>query len=247
MSRVVVINHLTLDGVMQAPGRREEDTRGGFEHGGWAGPSVDEVVNAAMGARMPRSGGLLLGRRSYEDMLGYWNTQDSPFKDILNSAPKYVASRTLREPLPWPNSTLLSGDVAEAVAQLRQQPGKDLNVMGSRELIQTLMRHGLIDEYPAAHLPARAPVGTPAVRRRWPPGFSASHRQHRQHDRGPDRHLPTELGGRTRGPIRDLRPLGQRARRVALGPVGMGYSSDEPAGLRPPSGAGRFGRKQVWR
>jgi dihydrofolate reductase len=147
MSRVVVINHLTLDGVMQAPGRREEDTRGGFEHGGWAGPSVDEVVNAAMGARMPRSGGLLLGRRSYEDMLGYWNTQDSPFKDILNSAPKYVASRTLREPLPWPNSTLLSGDVADAVAQLRQQPGKDLNVMGSRELIQTLMRHGLIDEY----------------------------------------------------------------------------------------------------
>jgi dihydrofolate reductase len=99
MSRVVVINHLTLDGVMQAPGRREEDTRGGFEHGGWAGPSVDEVVNAAMGARMPRSGGLLLGRRSYEDMLGYWNTQDSPFKDILNSAPKYVASRTLSEPL----------------------------------------------------------------------------------------------------------------------------------------------------
>jgi dihydrofolate reductase len=147
MSRVVVINHLTLDGVMQAPGRREEDTRGGFEHGGWAGPSVDEVVNAAMGARMPRSGGLLLGRRSYEDMLGYWNTQDSPFKEMLNSAPKYVASRTLREPLPWPNSTLLSGDVAEAVAQLKQQPGKDLNVMGSRELIQTLMCHGLIDEY----------------------------------------------------------------------------------------------------
>jgi dihydrofolate reductase len=147
MSRVVVINHLTLDGVMQAPGRREEDTRGGFEHGGWAGPNMDEVVNAAMGARMPRSGGLLLGRRSYEDMLGYWNTQDSPFKDVLNSAPKYVVSRTLREPLPWPNSTLLNGDVAEAVAQLRQQPGKDLTVMGSGELIQTLMPHGLIDEY----------------------------------------------------------------------------------------------------
>jgi dihydrofolate reductase len=147
MSRVVVINHLTLDGVMQAPGRPDEDIRGGFELGGWAGPNIDEVVNAAMGARMPRSGGLLLGRRSYEDMLGYWNTQDSPFKDILNSAPKYVASRTLREPLPWPNTTLLSGDVAEAVAELRRQPGKDLNVMGSGELIQTLMRHGLIDEY----------------------------------------------------------------------------------------------------
>jgi dihydrofolate reductase len=147
MSRVVVINHLTLDGVMQAPGRREEDTRGGFEHGGWAAPNVDEAVNAAVGARRPQSGGMLLGRRSYEDMLGYWNTQDSPFKDMLNSAPKYVASTTLREPLRWPNSTLLSGDVAEAVARLRQQPGKDLNVMGSGELIQTLMRHGLIDEY----------------------------------------------------------------------------------------------------
>jgi dihydrofolate reductase len=104
-------------------------------------------VNAAMGARMPRSGGLLLGRRSYEDMLGYWNTQDSPFKDALNSAPKYVASRTLSEPLRWPNSTLLDADVADAVAQLRQQPGGDLTVMGSGELLQTLMRHGLIDEY----------------------------------------------------------------------------------------------------
>jgi dihydrofolate reductase len=147
MSRVVVINHLTLDGVMQAPGRADEDTRDGFAHGGWAGPNVDAVVNDAMGARMPRSGGLLLGRRSYGDMLAYWNTQDSPFKDVLNSAPKYVASRTLREPLAWPNSTLLSGDVAEAVAQLRQRPGKDLTVMGSGELIQTLMPHNLIDEY----------------------------------------------------------------------------------------------------
>ena len=147
MSRVVVINHLTLDGVMQAPGRPEEDTRGDFAQGGWAGARVDDVVNAAMGARMPQSRGLLLGRRSYEDMLGYWNTQDSPFKAALNNAPKYVASRTLSEPLPWPNSTLLSGDVAEAVAQLREEPGKDLTVMGSGELIQTLMRGGLIDEY----------------------------------------------------------------------------------------------------
>jgi dihydrofolate reductase len=93
------------------------------------------------------SDGLLLGRRSYEDMLSYWNTQDSPFKDMLNSAPKYVASRTLREPLPWPNSTLLDADLVEAVARLRQQPGKDLNVMGSGELIRTLMPHNLIDEY----------------------------------------------------------------------------------------------------
>jgi dihydrofolate reductase len=80
-------------------------------------------------------------------MLSYWNTQDSPFKDMLNNAPKYVASRTRREPLPWPNSTLLKADVPDAVAQLRQPPGKDLNVMGSGELIQTLMRHDFIDEY----------------------------------------------------------------------------------------------------
>ena len=92
MSRVVVINHLTLDGVMQGPGRPDEDTRDGFDLGGWAGANVDDVVNAAVGARRPQSGGMLLGRRSYEDMLGYWNTQDSPVKDMLNDAPKYVAS-----------------------------------------------------------------------------------------------------------------------------------------------------------
>ena len=132
----------------------------------------------------PAAAGCCSGAAATRTCSSYWNTQDSPFKDILNSAPKYVASRTLREPLPWPNSTLLSGDVAEAVAQLRQQPGKDLNVMGSRELIQTLMRHGLIDEYLLLIYPLVLGVGTPAVRRRWPPGFSASHRQHRQHDRG---------------------------------------------------------------
>jgi dihydrofolate reductase len=147
MSRVVVINHVTLDGVMQGPGRADEDTRGGFTHGGWAEPNFDDVVNAAVGARVPQSGGLILGRRSYEDMLAYWNTQDSPFKAMLNDAPKYVASRRLSEPLPWPNSTLLGDDVAEAVARLKAEPGKDLNVMGSGELIQTLMRHDLIDEY----------------------------------------------------------------------------------------------------
>lgn len=101
----------------------------------------------ALGARVGEGNRLLLGRRSYEDMLGYWNTQDSPFKGALNDADKYVASRRLREPLPWPNSTLLDGDVADAVAQLKQKPGKDLHVMGSGELIQTLMRHELIDEY----------------------------------------------------------------------------------------------------
>jgi dihydrofolate reductase len=147
MRRVVVINHVTLDGVMQGPGRPDEDTRGGFEHGGWAVGNNDDVIGAALGERMAESGGLLLGRRSYEDMLSYWNTQDSPFKDALNMAPKYVASRTLGEPLPWPNSTLLEGDVADAVAELKREPGKDLGIMGSGELIQSLMPAGLIDEY----------------------------------------------------------------------------------------------------
>lgn len=147
MSRVVVINHVTLDGVMQAPGRPDEDTRDGFEHGGWATVNADDVLGAALGARMADSGGLLLGRRSYEDMLTYWNTQDSPFKDALNTAPKYVASRTLREPLPWPNSTLLGGAAADAVAELKKEPGKDLQIMGSGALIRSLMPRRLIDEY----------------------------------------------------------------------------------------------------
>jgi dihydrofolate reductase len=147
MSRVVVLNHVTLDGVMQAPGRADEDTREGFAHGGWAVPGNDDVMGRAIGIRMAASGGLILGRRSYEDMLGYWNTQSSPFKDALNSARKHVASRTLREPLPWPNSQLLPGDVAEAVAGLKRAPGGDLGIMGSGELVQSLMRAGLIDEY----------------------------------------------------------------------------------------------------
>ena len=147
MSRVVVINHVTLDGVMQSPGRPEEDTRDGFTHGGWASPNVDEVVMTALGTRLGEGMRLLLGRRSYEGILGYWNTQDSPFTPALNNADKYVASRTLSEPLPWPNSTLLRGDVSEAVAQLRQQPGSDMIVMGSGELIQTLIREQLIDQY----------------------------------------------------------------------------------------------------
>jgi dihydrofolate reductase len=145
---VVVINHLTLDGVMQAPGRADEDTRDGFEHGGWSPPYGDAVMADAMSARMAQSGGLLLGRRTYEDLLSYWNTQtDSPFTTALNTAPKYVASRTLRPPLLWSNSSLLEGDAADAVAELKKEPGKDLHIMGSGALIQSLMRRDLIDQY----------------------------------------------------------------------------------------------------
>jgi dihydrofolate reductase len=149
MGKLVVINSVTLDGVMQSPGRPEEDTRDGFTRGGWAQGYMDEQATAASYARVAEGGGLqlLLGRRSYEDMLGYWNARGGPFKDGLNDAPKYVASTTLRDPLPWPNSTLLDGDVAEAVATLKRDLSGDLTVMGSGELLQTLMAHDLIDEY----------------------------------------------------------------------------------------------------
>ena len=149
MSRIVVINSVTLDGVMQGPGRAEEDTRDGFTHGGWAALTMNDEVQQAVNERVVQAGGLrlLLGRRSYEGMLGYWNTQDSPFKDGLNNAPKYVVSTTLRAPAPWPNTTLLQADVISEVAALKNQPDNDLVIMGSGVLIQTLMHHGLIDEF----------------------------------------------------------------------------------------------------
>ena len=149
MSRIVVFNHLTLDGVMQAPGRPDEDRRGGFAHGGWARPRGDAVMDSAVGESMATSGALLLGRRTYEQFYAHWPHQPepNPFTAVLNNAQKYVVSRTLHEPLPWRNSTLLKGDAAEAVARLKEQPGKDLVVLGSGELVQSLMRRNLVHEY----------------------------------------------------------------------------------------------------
>jgi len=148
MREISVTEHLTLDGVMQAPGRPDEDTRGGFEHGGWAIPNNDEVMARVMGQGMARGGPLLLGRRTYEDFYGFWPHQkDNPFTDVLNDVEKFVASRTLTEPLTWDNSTLLKGDAADAVKELKEQPGKDIGVLGSGELVQSLIRHQLVDEY----------------------------------------------------------------------------------------------------
>jgi dihydrofolate reductase len=145
MSKVVVFMNLTLDGVMQAPGRPDEDRRGGFEHGGWAMPYA--TMEAAEES-MAYSGALLLGRRTYEDFYTVWpNRSDNPFTAVLDNTQKYVASRTLEEPLPWINSTLLKGDAAEAVARLKEEPGKDFVVLGSGELVQSLMRRNLVDEY----------------------------------------------------------------------------------------------------
>jgi dihydrofolate reductase len=150
MSKLTVVNNLSLDGVMQAPGRPDEDRRGGFKHGGWAIPYNDAVLGELMGRRMGSyAGALLLGRRTYEDFAGFWpKQQDNPFTDVLNETQKYVASRTLHEPLAWANSALLDGDAAEAVARLKQEkPDQDLTVLGSGDLLQTLMRHGLVDAY----------------------------------------------------------------------------------------------------
>jgi dihydrofolate reductase len=141
-----VTEFVSLDGVMQAPGSAEEDTRGGFEHGGWAIPYQDEVMLEEMGKGFGTTD-LVFGRRTYEEFYGYWpkQTDGNPFTQVLNATEKYVASRTLAEPLPWEHSTLLPGDAADAVAALKEQPGKDLGILGSGELVRSLMDRGLVD------------------------------------------------------------------------------------------------------
>lgn len=147
MSRITAFIHLTLDGVMQAPGRYDEDQRDDFELGGWGMPYSDADQMKIVGEGMARTGALLLGRRTYEDFYKVWpNRKDNPFTPILNNSLKYVASRRLEEPLPWMNSKLLAGDAEETVARLRQQPGKDIVILGSGVLVQSLLRANLIDE-----------------------------------------------------------------------------------------------------
>jgi dihydrofolate reductase len=152
MGRIVAMNHVTLDGVMQGPGRPDEDTRGGFTLGGWGSLSVTpgDAAGQAMGERMTAGGGLagwLFGRWTYESLLSTWNDRGGPFKDALNNSPKYVASTTLEEPLPWPNSTLLRGDIPHALRALKAQTSGVLAIMGSGVLIGSLMAANLIDEY----------------------------------------------------------------------------------------------------
>ncbi|MFL6262415.1 MAG: dihydrofolate reductase family protein [Thermoanaerobaculia bacterium] len=145
MGRVVVCTNITLDGVMQAPARPDEDTRNGFAHGGWAAPYA---AMAHAGHVFSTAGALLLGRRTYEDFYSVWPKRtDSPITPWLNSKPKYVASRTLSEPLPWSNSTLLKGDVVAAVGELKREFSEDILIMGSGELIRSLLPVHLIDEF----------------------------------------------------------------------------------------------------
>ena len=151
MGKVIVMNGLSLDGVMQSPGRPDEDTRGGFEYGGWGAPYGDETMIGKLGERLRElTGGhhaWLFGRRTYEELLSYWNAQGGLFKDPLNNIRKYVASSDSATKLEWPNSTLLHGDVPAAVAELKQSGETDLVIMGSGVLIRSLMAADLIDEY----------------------------------------------------------------------------------------------------
>jgi len=167
MAKVVVINHVTLDGVMQAPARPDEDTRDGFAHGGWAAARNDPAMAAKIGERMPAGGALLLGRRTYEDFYSVWPQRtDNPFSEALTKARKYVVSRTLTEPLPWSKSILLEGDAADAVAGLKEQPIEGVTIFGSGELIRSLMAADLIDAY----LLMIHPLVLGSGRRLFPPG-----------------------------------------------------------------------------
>lgn len=149
MRKLIVNEFLSLDGVMQAPGSPDEDREGGFAHGGWQIPYFDEVFGKVAAEGIAEAGAYLFGRKTYQTMAAFWPSQpdDDMFAATLNGLPKYVASTTLSEPLEWDNSTLLQSDVAKAVAELKEQNGKDIVVLGSGELVQTLIENDLVDEF----------------------------------------------------------------------------------------------------
>jgi dihydrofolate reductase len=150
MRKVIVNEFMTLDGVVQAPGGADEDTSGGFEHGGWHMPYMDEVAQKEVLEGINEAGGFLLGRRTYEIFAAYWPNapeEEQVIAEPLNTKPKYVASTTLSDPLEWQNSTVLEGDIAEAVPALKQEDdGGDLHVIGSSELVRELLANDLVDE-----------------------------------------------------------------------------------------------------
>jgi dihydrofolate reductase len=149
MRKLVVAEGLTLDGVMQAPGDPDEDRSGGFDDGGWQMPYFDEVAGEAVGKSMAETGAFLFGRRTYEIMASHWPNvpEGDMFADVLNGLPKYVASKTLQEPLAWANSNLLGQDLPTAIKDIKKEDGGNIVVLGSGNLVQTLIQHDLIDEY----------------------------------------------------------------------------------------------------
>jgi dihydrofolate reductase len=150
MRKVIADEWMTLDGVIQAPGQADEDRSGGFRHGGWHVGYFDDIAQRWVVDSVVKAGGFLLGRRTYEIFAAHWpnaSEEEQVLAEPLNTKPKYVASRTLAEPLAWQNSTVLQDDVGEAVAALKQEDGQDLHVVGSSELVQTLVAHDLVDEF----------------------------------------------------------------------------------------------------
>ena len=151
MRKLVVNEFLSLDGVAQAPGGDGEDTSGGFAHGGWHMRYMeDELAQRWVLESIVEAGGFLLGRRTYEIFAAYWpnaSEEEQVIAEPLNTKPKYVASTTLKEPLGWQNSRLLEGEVAGAVAGLKQEDGGDLHVIGSTQLVHELIERGLVDEF----------------------------------------------------------------------------------------------------
>lgn len=137
---------VTLDGVAQAPGEPDEDREGGFAHGGWQAPLLDRESGAYMFEQASSMDALLLGRKTYETFAGYWPEapDEIPFTALLNGVPKFVASRTLAGPLDWSGSTLVAGDLAEAVGDLKDRHD-EVHVIGSLDLVQSLLRLGLVD------------------------------------------------------------------------------------------------------
>jgi dihydrofolate reductase len=143
MRKLIVLSFISLDGVMQAPGGPEEDTRGNFKYGGWTVPYFDDFLGQAMGEQMgSRPFDLLLGRKTFELFASYWPQHESP----INAATKYVVSNTLTKHA-WNKSVFLNGDAVEQIKKLKQQDGPELQVHGSGNLIQTLLKHDLVDEF----------------------------------------------------------------------------------------------------
>jgi dihydrofolate reductase len=146
MRKLAVLAFVSLDGVMQAPGGPEEDTSGGFKYGGWTFGYFDDFTGKVMDEQMSKPFDLVLGRKTYEIFASYWPKFKNPIANILNSAKKYVASKTLKK-VEWENSELLEGDIENAIKKLKAEDGPELQVYGSSELIQTLLKNDLIDEF----------------------------------------------------------------------------------------------------
>ena len=162
MRSIRVTMWVSLDGVVQGLGRPDEDTRGGFTHGGWGPRYHDEVVGREIAKSMATPGDMLLGRRTWQDFITAWGrlTDGNPFTTHMNAATKYVVSRTLEDADAWQNSILLRGDAVDTVADLRAQPGRDLSIIGSASLVQGLHAAGLIDHYTLVIHPLTLGTGT---------------------------------------------------------------------------------------